>query len=161
MNIHVLEKMLFSLTRVVSIFTLSYSANANVRKVFCITQVQAQTKEEGGVSWASLSKQSIYVYTTCHRVVNISSVYILMNWWSPSHALAIEFKGIVCGGSERFPLRFSGPTSRSTTCIAIVPNNHVVVANLGDYHCVISRKGEVTIKIGTILLTCDALVNMC
>ncbi|KAF9612676.1 hypothetical protein IFM89_003151, partial [Coptis chinensis] len=37
---------------------------------------------------------------------------------------------------------FSGPTSRSTTCIAIVLNNHVVVANAGDYHCMISRKGE-------------------
>ncbi|KAF9590314.1 hypothetical protein IFM89_033732 [Coptis chinensis] len=49
-------------------------------------------------------------------------------------------KGIVCGVVKDF----SGPTSRSTTCIAIVPNNRVVVANAGDNHCVISRKGRTT-----------------
>ncbi|KAF9614167.1 hypothetical protein IFM89_015662 [Coptis chinensis] len=53
--------------------------------------------------------------------------------------------GIVCGVVKGSHSDFSGPTSRSTTCIAIVPNNHVVVANAGDYHCVISRKGELIV----------------
>ncbi|KAI6677975.1 hypothetical protein NL676_038771 [Syzygium grande] len=38
---------------------------------------------------------------------------------------------------------FSGPTSGRTACVAIVRNNHLVVANAGDSRCVISRKGQV------------------
>ncbi|KDP33503.1 hypothetical protein JCGZ_07074 [Jatropha curcas] len=37
---------------------------------------------------------------------------------------------------------FSGPTSGSTACVAIVRNNQLVVANAGDSRCVISRKGQ-------------------
>ncbi|KAF9605393.1 hypothetical protein IFM89_016970 [Coptis chinensis] len=69
------------------------------------------------------------------------SVYILMNWWSMSHALAMAVQWGMWG-SERFPLRFLGPTSRSTTCIAIVRTNVLLLQIFGDYHCVISRKGE-------------------
>ncbi|XP_057478249.1 probable protein phosphatase 2C 60 [Actinidia eriantha] len=36
---------------------------------------------------------------------------------------------------------FTGPTSGSTACVAIIRNNQVVVANAGDSRCVISRKG--------------------
>ncbi|XWS70510.1 hypothetical protein CRYUN_Cryun03dG0053800 [Craigia yunnanensis] len=37
---------------------------------------------------------------------------------------------------------FSGPTSGSTACVAVVRNNQLVVANAGDSRCVISRKGQ-------------------
>ncbi|KAK4401120.1 putative protein phosphatase 2C 60 [Sesamum angolense] len=37
---------------------------------------------------------------------------------------------------------FSGPTSGSTACVAIVRENRLVVANAGDSRCVISRKGQ-------------------
>nr|KJB55108.1 hypothetical protein B456_009G063600 [Gossypium raimondii] len=37
---------------------------------------------------------------------------------------------------------FSGPTSGSTACVAILRNNQLVVANAGDSRCVISRKGQ-------------------
>ncbi|EXC01123.1 putative protein phosphatase 2C 60 [Morus notabilis] len=37
---------------------------------------------------------------------------------------------------------FSGPTSGSTACVAIVRNKQLVVANAGDSRCVISRKGQ-------------------
>lgn len=37
---------------------------------------------------------------------------------------------------------FSGPTSGSTACVAIIRNNQLVVANAGDSRCVISRKGQ-------------------
>ncbi|KAJ6862131.1 protein phosphatase 2C 60 [Populus alba x Populus x berolinensis] len=37
---------------------------------------------------------------------------------------------------------FSGPTSGSTACVAIIRNNHLIVANAGDSRCVISRKGQ-------------------
>ncbi|XVE71273.1 hypothetical protein DITRI_Ditri10aG0137800 [Diplodiscus trichospermus] len=37
---------------------------------------------------------------------------------------------------------FSGPTSGSTACVAVVRNNQLFVANAGDSRCVISRKGQ-------------------
>ncbi|KAK4768997.1 hypothetical protein SAY86_027147 [Trapa natans] len=37
---------------------------------------------------------------------------------------------------------FSGPTSGSTACVAIVRNNQLFVANAGDSRCVISRNGQ-------------------
>ncbi|XP_027180690.1 probable protein phosphatase 2C 60 isoform X1 [Coffea eugenioides] len=37
---------------------------------------------------------------------------------------------------------FSGPTSGSTACVAIIRDNQLVVANAGDSRCVISRKGQ-------------------
>ncbi|KAK9101756.1 hypothetical protein Sjap_019010 [Stephania japonica] len=37
---------------------------------------------------------------------------------------------------------FTGPTSGSTACVAIIRNNQLVVANAGDSRCVISRKGQ-------------------
>ncbi|CAN0872339.1 Probable protein phosphatase 2C 60 [Linum grandiflorum] len=37
---------------------------------------------------------------------------------------------------------FSGPTSGSTACVAVIRNNQLVVANAGDSRCVISRKGQ-------------------
>ncbi|XP_077238150.1 putative protein phosphatase 2C 11 [Tasmannia lanceolata] len=37
---------------------------------------------------------------------------------------------------------FSGPTSGSTACVAIIRNNRLIVANAGDSRCVISRKGQ-------------------
>ncbi|CAL9161850.1 probable protein phosphatase 2C 11 [Musa acuminata AAA Group] len=37
---------------------------------------------------------------------------------------------------------FSGPTSGSTACVAIMRGNQLVVANAGDSRCVISRKGQ-------------------
>ncbi|KAI0511184.1 hypothetical protein KFK09_011809 [Dendrobium nobile] len=37
---------------------------------------------------------------------------------------------------------FSGPTSGSTACVAIMRNNQLIVANAGDSRCVISRKGQ-------------------
>ncbi|XP_020570654.1 probable protein phosphatase 2C 60 [Phalaenopsis equestris] len=37
---------------------------------------------------------------------------------------------------------FSGPTSGSTACVAIIRHNQLVVANAGDSRCVISRKGQ-------------------
>lgn len=37
---------------------------------------------------------------------------------------------------------FSGPTSGSTACVAIMRNNKLIVANAGDSRCVISRKGQ-------------------
>ncbi|PIA45893.1 hypothetical protein AQUCO_01600264v1 [Aquilegia coerulea] len=37
---------------------------------------------------------------------------------------------------------FSGPTSGSTACVAVIRNNQIVVANAGDSRCVISRKGQ-------------------
>ncbi|KAL1168126.1 hypothetical protein V6Z11_A05G064100 [Gossypium hirsutum] len=37
---------------------------------------------------------------------------------------------------------FSGPTSGSTACVAILRNNQLVVANAGDSRCVVSRKGQ-------------------
>ncbi|CAL2233528.1 unnamed protein product [Prunus armeniaca] len=37
---------------------------------------------------------------------------------------------------------FTGPTSGSTACVAILRNNQLVVANAGDSRCVISRKGQ-------------------
>lgn len=37
---------------------------------------------------------------------------------------------------------FAGPTSGSTACVAIIRNNHLIVANAGDSRCVISRKGQ-------------------
>ncbi|KAI6680412.1 hypothetical protein NL676_034293 [Syzygium grande] len=37
---------------------------------------------------------------------------------------------------------FSGPTSGSTACVAIVRNDRLLVANAGDSRCVISRKGQ-------------------
>ncbi|KAF8400506.1 hypothetical protein HHK36_013804 [Tetracentron sinense] len=37
---------------------------------------------------------------------------------------------------------FSGPTSGSTACVAIIRNKQLVVANAGDSRCVISRKGQ-------------------
>ena len=40
---------------------------------------------------------------------------------------------------------FTRPTSGCTTCVAITGNNQLTVANAGDSHGVISRKGEVII----------------
>ncbi|KAE8668535.1 putative protein phosphatase 2C 70 [Hibiscus syriacus] len=37
---------------------------------------------------------------------------------------------------------FSGPTSGSTACVAVVRNNQLIVAKAGDSRCVISRKGQ-------------------
>ncbi|KAF9617122.1 hypothetical protein IFM89_034172 [Coptis chinensis] len=37
---------------------------------------------------------------------------------------------------------FSGPSSGSTACVAVIRNNQLVVANAGDSRCVISRKGQ-------------------
>lgn len=37
---------------------------------------------------------------------------------------------------------FSGPTSGSTACVALIRGNQVLVANAGDSRCVISRKGQ-------------------
>nr|XP_034892408.1 probable protein phosphatase 2C 60 [Populus alba] len=38
---------------------------------------------------------------------------------------------------------FSGPmTSGSTACVAIIRNNHLIVANAGDSRCVISTEGQ-------------------
>ncbi|GMH11761.1 hypothetical protein Nepgr_013602 [Nepenthes gracilis] len=37
---------------------------------------------------------------------------------------------------------FSGPTSGSTACIAVIRDNQLVVANAGDSRCVLSRKGQ-------------------
>jgi len=37
---------------------------------------------------------------------------------------------------------FSGPTSGSTACVAVIRNNQLVVANAGDSRCVISRNGQ-------------------
>ncbi|PPS11054.1 hypothetical protein GOBAR_AA09594 [Gossypium barbadense] len=37
---------------------------------------------------------------------------------------------------------FSGPTSGSTACVAVLRNNQLFVANAGDSRCVISRKGQ-------------------
>ncbi|XP_034223042.1 probable protein phosphatase 2C 60 isoform X3 [Prunus dulcis] len=37
---------------------------------------------------------------------------------------------------------FTGPTSGSTACVAILRNNQLLVANAGDSRCVISRKGQ-------------------
>ncbi|WOK92652.1 putative protein phosphatase 2C 11 [Canna indica] len=37
---------------------------------------------------------------------------------------------------------FSGPTSGSTACVAIVRHNQLIVGNAGDSRCVISRKGQ-------------------
>ncbi|KAK7311053.1 hypothetical protein RJT34_08935 [Clitoria ternatea] len=37
---------------------------------------------------------------------------------------------------------FTGPTSGSTACVAIIRNNQLFVANAGDSRCVISRKGQ-------------------
>ncbi|KAL2236125.1 probable protein phosphatase 2C 60 [Sesamum indicum] len=37
---------------------------------------------------------------------------------------------------------FSGPTSGSTACVAIIRENQLVVANAGDSRCVISRNGQ-------------------
>lgn len=42
---------------------------------------------------------------------------------------------------------FSGPTSGSTACVAVIRNNQLVVANAGDSRCVISRKGQVCSQI--------------
>ncbi|PQQ12782.1 putative protein phosphatase 2C 60 [Prunus yedoensis var. nudiflora] len=38
---------------------------------------------------------------------------------------------------------FTGPSSGSTACVAILRNNQLLVANAGDSRCVISRKGQV------------------
>ncbi|URE48483.1 Transferase family [Musa troglodytarum] len=37
---------------------------------------------------------------------------------------------------------FSGPTSGSTACVAVIRNNQLLVANAGDSRCVLSRKGQ-------------------
>ncbi|KAL3844073.1 hypothetical protein ACJIZ3_001476 [Penstemon smallii] len=37
---------------------------------------------------------------------------------------------------------FSGPTSGSTACVAVIRENKLVVANAGDSRCVISRNGQ-------------------
>ncbi|KAL9250348.1 putative protein phosphatase 2C 60 [Drosera capensis] len=37
---------------------------------------------------------------------------------------------------------FTGPTSGSTACVALIRENQLVVANAGDSRCVISRKGQ-------------------
>ncbi|KAL4284505.1 hypothetical protein GQ457_16G000400 [Hibiscus cannabinus] len=37
---------------------------------------------------------------------------------------------------------FSGPTSGSTACVAVLRNNQLVVANAGDSRCVLSRNGQ-------------------
>ncbi|XP_065034133.1 probable protein phosphatase 2C 11 [Musa acuminata AAA Group] len=37
---------------------------------------------------------------------------------------------------------FSGPTSGSTACVAVIRNNQLIVANAGDSRCVLSRKGR-------------------
>ncbi|GLJ32033.1 hypothetical protein SUGI_0645140 [Cryptomeria japonica] len=37
---------------------------------------------------------------------------------------------------------FSGPTSGSTACVAVIQNNKLIVANAGDSRCVLSRKGQ-------------------
>ncbi|XP_027344530.1 probable protein phosphatase 2C 60 isoform X2 [Abrus precatorius] len=37
---------------------------------------------------------------------------------------------------------FSGPTSGSTACVAVMRGNKLVVANAGDSRCVLSRKGQ-------------------
>ncbi|XP_051151371.1 probable protein phosphatase 2C 60 isoform X2 [Andrographis paniculata] len=37
---------------------------------------------------------------------------------------------------------FSGPTSGSTACVAIIRDNQLVVANAGDSRCVVSRNGR-------------------
>ncbi|XP_021746418.1 probable protein phosphatase 2C 60 [Chenopodium quinoa] len=37
---------------------------------------------------------------------------------------------------------FSGPTSGSTACVAVIRENQLLVANAGDSRCVISRKGQ-------------------
>ncbi|KAK1292395.1 putative protein phosphatase 2C 11 [Acorus calamus] len=37
---------------------------------------------------------------------------------------------------------FSGPTSGSTACVAIIRDKQLIVANAGDSRCVLSRKGQ-------------------
>jgi len=37
---------------------------------------------------------------------------------------------------------FSGPTSGSTACVALLRNNQLIVANAGDSRCVLSRNGQ-------------------
>ncbi|URE11578.1 phosphatase 2C [Musa troglodytarum] len=37
---------------------------------------------------------------------------------------------------------FSGPTSGSTACVAVIRNNQLIVSNAGDSRCVLSRKGQ-------------------
>ncbi|KAK1323253.1 putative protein phosphatase 2C 11 [Acorus calamus] len=37
---------------------------------------------------------------------------------------------------------FSGPTSGSTACVAIIRDRQLIVANAGDSRCVLSRKGQ-------------------
>eukprot|EP01018_Ginkgo_biloba_P011148 Gb_03378 [translate_table: standard] len=37
---------------------------------------------------------------------------------------------------------FSGPTSGSTACVALIRNNQLIVANAGDSRCVLSRKRQ-------------------
>ncbi|KAE8717269.1 putative protein phosphatase 2C 60 [Hibiscus syriacus] len=51
---------------------------------------------------------------------------------------------------------FSGPTSGSTACIAVLRNNKLLAANAGDSRCVISRKGRVN---GSLNLS-RAIVNL-
>ncbi|KAK6912485.1 PPM-type phosphatase-like domain [Dillenia turbinata] len=54
---------------------------------------------------------------------------------------------------------FSGPTSGSTACVAIIRNNQLLVANAGDSRCVISRKGQVELCEDDefIVLACDGI----
>ncbi|KAK6927656.1 PPM-type phosphatase-like domain [Dillenia turbinata] len=54
---------------------------------------------------------------------------------------------------------FSGPTSGTTACVAIIRNNQLVVANAGDSRCVISRKGQVELCEDDefIVLACDGI----
>lgn len=56
----------------------------------------------------------------------------------------IAHKGsLISSKMQGNPSDYSGPSSGSTACIAIVQNNQLLVANAGDSRCVMSRKGKV------------------
>jgi hypothetical protein len=38
---------------------------------------------------------------------------------------------------------FAGPTCGSTSCVALIRDNQLIVGNAGDSRCVISRGGQV------------------
>ncbi|XP_057791417.1 probable protein phosphatase 2C 60 isoform X3 [Salvia miltiorrhiza] len=48
----------------------------------------------------------------------------------------------VLSSDEGTQTDYSGPSSGSTACIAIIRNNQLLVANAGDSRCVMSRKGK-------------------
>ncbi|KAG6415749.1 hypothetical protein SASPL_123164 [Salvia splendens] len=48
----------------------------------------------------------------------------------------------VLSSDDGTPSDYSGPSSGSTACIAIIQNNQLLVANAGDSRCVMSRKGK-------------------